>query len=190
MWNISHVYKCMKLKILHQIPKPSSQVNKSLLKYNGSTCKYICVVSMNAFYSNKNPLYELSQVVCKKTTSFVLFQTVLLLINKKVCGKWLFPLSNDKVKTAQVLEKQWLDLFLIKVASYFRNLSEQRKRIFQTHVFSWFMSSHKDGCEKRYIDAYNSTMTQINWHVTRSLKHYSFSRQKPGWRPPHSRLCS
>lgn len=91
-----------------------TKVNKSLLKYNAITCKYICVVSMNAFIQIKRSLYELSQVLCRKQntiTSFVLFRTVLLLINEKVCSKGLFPLSCDKVKTAQVSEKQCLDLF-------------------------------------------------------------------------------
>lgn len=68
MWNVSHVFKCMKLKVLHQIPKQSLQVNiKSSLKHNAmQTCKYFCVPSMNAFIQIKRSLYELSQVLCRK----------------------------------------------------------------------------------------------------------------------------
>lgn len=40
-----------------------------------------------------------------KKKSFALFQTVLLLINEKVCSK------GHKAKIAQIPEKQYLDLF-------------------------------------------------------------------------------
>lgn len=77
MWNVSHVFKMHETENIAPITQTViTTVNKSLLKYNAITCKYICVVSMNAFIQIKRSLYELSQILCKKTKHYNKFCTV------------------------------------------------------------------------------------------------------------------